>query len=176
MELKDYIYNIESVDEKGKSLKDVTPVFEDGQAFKMATKQMVKIAKKLKPTIIVSPESKGFILGAAVATTLGLGIVPIRSPKNLSREFVKDRYVSHSGETKELACHDDAITKGDRVVIIDDKLSSGNTLLTTARLVERLGGNVVGIITLLELTDLKGVEKIKKYNFTSLVKDEAFNK
>ncbi len=175
MELKDYIYNIESVDEKGESLKDVTAVFENGNALKLCVKQMTKIAKKLKPTIIVSPESKGFILGASVASKLGLGLVPARSPKNLSREYVEEKYLTHNGDSKELAIHDDAISKGDRVVIIDDKLSTGMTLKTTANLIERLGGNVVGIITLLELTDLNGIEKIKNYNVYSLVKDTLEN-
>lgn len=171
MELKDFIYNIESVDEKGKSLKDVTPIFENEQAFKCAINKMVKFAKKLKPNIIVSPESKGFILGAGVAVKLGLGIVPVRNPKNLSREFVKASYALESGETKELACHTDSFPKGARIVIVDDKLSSGKTILTTIKLVEKLEGIVVGVVTLLELTDLNGRELLKNYNVYSLVKD-----
>ena len=173
MELKDYIYNIESIDEKGKSLKDVTPVFENGFVFKEAISTIAKITKKLKASIIVSPESKGFILGAGTAAKLGFGIVPVRNPKNLSREFVKASYTTEQGEVKELACHTNCFGTGARVVIIDDKLSTGNTALTAAKLVEKLGGKVVGIITLLEVTNLKGRAKLAGYDVYTLVQDEA---
>ncbi len=171
MNLKDYVYNIESFDEKGKSHKDLTPIFEHGEAFKEAVKQLTKFSKKLKPDLIVSPESKGFILGAAVASRLGIGFVPVRNPKNLTREFAQSSYSLETGATKELACHNDAIKKNYRIVIIDDKLSTGNTLKTTIDLVEKLGGNVVGCAALLELTDRNGRDKLKGYNVISLIKD-----
>ncbi len=173
MNLKDYVYNIESFDEKGKSHKDLTPIFENGEAFKEAVSQLTKFSKKLKPDLIVSPESKGFILGAAVASKLGIGFVPVRNPKNLTREFAKSSYSLETGVTKELACHSDAIKKNYRIVIIDDKLSTGNTLITTIRLIERLGGNVVGCAALLELTDKNGREKLKDYNVISLIEDTS---
>lgn len=173
MNLKDYIYNIESFDEKGKSVKDISPIFENGEVFAYTIKEMSKEVKQLKPEIIVSPESKGFILGAGVATKLGLGIVPVRNPKNLSREFVKASYTSEHGDTKELACHTNSISKGCRVVIVDDKLQTGNTTYTTAKLIERLGGEVVGIITLLEIIDKGGRDRLKDYNVISLVSDTS---
>ncbi len=173
MNLKDYIYNIESNDEKGKSKKDITPIFENGEVFAYTIKEMSKIVKHMKPELIVSPESKGFILGAGVATKLGLGIVPVRNPKNLSREFVKGSYTSEHGDSKELACHTNSISKGCRVVIVDDKLQSGNTTYTTAKLVERLGGVVVGIVCLMEINDKGGRDKLKDYDVISLVSDTS---
>ncbi len=173
MNLKDYIYNIESIDEKGKAKKDITPIFENGEVFAYTIKEMSKIVKQMKPELIVSPESKGFILGAGVATKLGLGLVPVRNPLNLSREFVRGSYTSEQGEAKELACHTNSIPKGCRVVIVDDKLQSGNTTYTTAKLIERLGGIVEGIVCLIEINDKGGREKLKDYNVITLVSESS---
>jgi len=117
----------------------------------------------------VSIEARGFIIGAALAAKLGLGFIPIRKKGKLPRKVVSKKYTIEYAE-REMEMHDDAIEKGSRVVIADDLLATGGTARAAAELVESLGGKVVGIAFVVELTDLKGRDLIKQYDVFSLVK------
>ena len=119
--------------------------------------------------MIVGPESRGFIFGCPVATTLGIGFVPIRKPNKLPRETVQKEYSLEYG-TNTLCMHKDAIKPGDKVVIVDDLLATGGTVDATISLVEELGGEVVGCAFLIELVDLKGRELLKGQDVFSLLK------
>lgn len=160
MNLKDYIATVEGFPKEGISFKDITPLMQNGEAFKYACLEIAKFAKEVNATIIVGPESRGFIFGCPVAYELNIGFVPIRKPGKLPREVVSVNYSLEYG-TNTLCMHKDAVKKGDRVLIIDDLLATGGTVKATIDLVEGLGATVVGAAFLIELSDLKGKEKLE---------------
>lgn len=168
MNYKDYIAVVEDFPIKGISFKDITPLMLDAKAFKSACCELTKYAKEVGANLIVGPESRGFIFGCPVATNLEVGFVPIRKPGKLPRETVVAEYSLEYG-TNTLCMHKDAIKKGDKVLIIDDLLATGGTVDATIKLIESLGGEVVGCAFLIELTGLKGRELLKGYNVHSLI-------
>lgn len=171
MNYKDYIAIIEDFPVKGISFKDITPLLQDGTAFKNACSDIEKFAKEKGANVIVGPESRGFIFGCPVSTSLGVGFVPIRKPGKLPREEVKIEYSLEYG-TNTLCMHKDAIKKGDKVVIVDDLLATGGTVEAAIKLVESLGGIVVGCAFIIELTGLKGRDLFKGYDVLSLIEYE----
>lgn len=168
MNYKDYIAIVEDFPIKGISFKDITPILQNGEVFKQVTNELSEYAKKVNATVIVGPESRGFIFGCPVATNLGLGFVPIRKPGKLPREVVEVEYSLEYG-TNKLSMHKDALKKGDKVLIIDDLLATGGTINATISLIESLGAEVVGCAFLIELTGLNGRKLIEKYNVHSLI-------
>ena len=118
--------------------------------------------------MIVGPEARGFIVGCPVAYELGIGFAPARKKGKLPRETVSVEYDLEYG-TAELHLHKDAVKPGQKVLICDDLLATGGTMDACAKLVEKLGGEVVGLAFLVELTDLKGREKIAGYDIFTLM-------
>lgn len=171
MNFKDYIAIVEDFPIKGISFKDITPLLQNGEAFKSVTSNLADYAKKVGANVIVGPESRGFIFGCPVATKLGIGFVPIRKPGKLPREVVEKEYSLEYG-TNTLAMHKDAIKPGDKVLIIDDLLATGGTINAAISLIESLGGEVVGCAFLVELTGLNGRKLIENYDVYSLVEYE----
>ena len=114
MNYKDYIAIVEDFPIKGISFKDITPLLQNKDAFKAVTKDLAKFAEEVGATVIVGPESRGFIFGCPVAVELGLGFVPIRKPGKLPREIIKKEYSLEYG-TNTLCMHADALKKGDKV-------------------------------------------------------------
>ena len=159
MNLKDYIATVEGFPKEGISFKDITPLMQNGEAFKYACKEIAEFAKEVGATIIVGPESRGFIFGCPVSYELNIGFVPIRKPGKLPREVVTVDYSLEYGSNT-LCMHADAVKAGDKVLIIDDLLATGGTVKATMELVERQGATVVGAAFLIELDDLKGREKL----------------
>ncbi len=168
MNLKNYVASINDYPKKGIVFRDITPLMGDGEAYGCAVSQITEFAKKAGATMIVGPEARGFIFGCPVATNLGIGFAPIRKPGKLPRTTIEEAYDLEYGSNT-LCIHADALKKGDKVVIIDDLLATGGTVLATIHLCERLGATVVGIACLIELVDLKGREKLKGYNVFSLM-------
>ena len=168
MNLKDYIASIENYPKEGILFRDITPLMQNGEAFKEATRQFVEFAKEVNADVIVGPESRGFIFGCPVATTLGIGFIPVRKPNKLPRETISYKYDLEYG-SNELHMHKDSIKKGQRVFVIDDLLATGGTIDATIKMVEDLGGIVCGIAFLIELDDLKGREKLVNYNVKTLI-------
>lgn len=168
MNLKDYIAIIEDFPKAGISFKDITPLIGDGEAFKYACNQFAEYAKNKGVTKIVGPESRGFIFGCPVATSLGLPFVPIRKPGKLPREEVKVEYSLEYG-TGTLCMHKDAINPGDRVIIIDDLLATGGTCKAAVELINQLGGEVVACAFLIELTGLNGRKLLENCEVKSLI-------
>jgi adenine phosphoribosyltransferase len=160
MNLKDYIADIEDFPIEGILFRDITPLMANGDAFKEVTNQMIAFADEVHADVIVGPESRGFIFGCPVAYAKNIGFVPVRKPNKLPRETVSYTYDLEYG-TNELNIHKDAITPGQRVLIVDDLLATGGTIEATINLVKQLGGEVVGCCFLIELTDLNGRDKIK---------------
>lgn len=160
MNLKDYIATVEGFPKEGISFKDITPLMQNGEAFKYACQEIAEFAKEVEATIIVGPESRGFIFGCPVSYELNIGFVPIRKPGKLPREVVTVDYSLEYGSNT-LCMHADAVKEGDKVLIIDDLLATGGTVKATVDLVERQGATVVGAAFLIELDDLKGREKLE---------------
>ena len=157
MDLKQYVTTVEDWPKPGISFKDITTIMDNGEAYKYATDQIVEYAKKVNADIIVGPEARGFIIGCPVAYALGIGFAPVRKEGKLPREVIRADYGLEYG-TDILTMHKDAVKPGQRVLIVDDLLATGGTIDATIRLVEELGGVVVGCAFLIELTYLK-VEK-----------------
>ncbi len=169
MDLKSKIRVIEGFPEEGISFKDITTVLQDPKLLRESIDQMTERFKDLGIDIVVGPESRGFIFGTPIAYNLNAGFVPVRKPGKLPAETVEYSYDLEYGKDT-LVIHKDAIKKGQRVLIVDDLLATGGTVSATAKLVEILGGEVVGLGFFIELTDLKGRDKLTKYNIDSIVK------
>ena len=167
MNYKDYIAIVEDFPIKGISFKDITPILKNGEVFKLITKDIAEFAKKVGANVIVGPESRGFIFGCPVAVELGLSFVPIRKPGKLPRETVSKEYSLEYG-TNTLCIHADALSKGDKVLIVDDLLATGGTIGAAVELINSLGADVVGCAFVVELTELKGREKLGDVEVLSL--------
>lgn len=168
MELNKYIATIEGFPKEGISFKDITPLLQDGDAFNYTINKLIEFAKKLGADVIVGPESRGFIFGTPVAFGLNIGFVPIRKPGKLPRKTIEYNYDLEYGSNT-LCMHLDAIKPGQKVVIIDDLLATGGTVEAAIKLIEKLGGEVVGLAFLIELDELKGREKLKGHEVLSLL-------
>ncbi len=168
LDLRKYVASIPDYPEKGIIFRDISPLLADGPAFREATDQIVKFAKDKGVEMIVGPEARGFIVGGPVAYELGVGFAPARKKGKLPRETVKAEYSLEYG-TSALYMHKDAVKPGQRVLVTDDLLATGGTISATIDLVEQLGGVVVGCAFLIELTQLKGRERIKGYDTLALM-------
>lgn len=168
MNLKESIRVIEGFPKEGISFKDITTLIGDGETFKQSVDAFVEYLKDKKIDVIVGPEARGFIFGVPVAYAMGLGFVPVRKPGKLPAETIRMDYALEYG-TDSLEIHKDAIKKGQRVAIIDDLLATGGTIEAVAKLVEEAGGEVVTLGFTIELTELNGRDKLKKYDVMSLV-------
>ena len=168
MDYKNYIADVLDFPIEGILFRDITPLMVDGEAFKSACEELKEFAKNLGADVIVGPESRGFIFGCPIAYELGIGFIPIRKPNKLPRETISVSYSLEYGSNT-LCMHKDAIKPGQKVVIIDDLLATGGTMEAAVKLVESLGGEVVGLGFLIELLDLKGRELLKGYNVKTLI-------
>jgi adenine phosphoribosyltransferase len=171
MNLKDKIRIIQDFPKSGISFKDITTLLQDRDAYKYTVDSLVNACKEWNPELIVGPEARGFVIGAPLAYALGVGFVPVRKPGKLPGNTELYEYDLEYG-TDTLEIHSDAIIKGQRIVIADDLLATGGTSLATAKLVEKLGGIVVGMTFVIELYYLKGREKLAEYNVHTLVQYE----
>lgn len=153
----------------GVSFKDVTPLLGDPMAFSTAVDALVVSFGRGTVDKVVGIEARGFILAAPVAYHFGAGFVPVRKGGKLPAETVSVSYELEYG-TETLEIHADAIQPGERVVIVDDVLATGGTARATAELIERLGGTVVGMGFLIELTYLGGAARIAGYPYTALIR------
>lgn len=169
MNLKDFIADVPDFPTEGILFRDITPLLQNGEAFKYACDKITEFAKAKGATIVVGPESRGFIFGCPVANNLKIGFAPVRKPGKLPREQVTEKYTLEYG-SNELCMHLDSIKPGDKVLIIDDLLATGGTLCATCNIVKKLGGEVVGISCLIELEALNGRELLKDYEVYTLIK------
>lgn len=169
IDLNKYIASIPNFPTEGILFRDVSPLMSDGAAFKEACNQITEFAKSKGAQVIAGPESRGFIFGCPVAYNLNIGFVPVRKPNKLPRKTISCEYALEYG-TNTLEMHADAVKPGQKVVIIDDLLATGGTVEATIKLVEQLGGEVVGCAFLIELEELKGREKLKDVDVFALLK------
>ncbi len=171
-ELKKYITNIPDFPAKGIIFRDVTSLLQSGEGFSEAVDEMLKQLDDIGFDAVLGLEARGFLFGAPIAYAKKKSFVPVRKKCKLPRATVSAEYELEYGKA-EVEIHTDSLKKGDKVVIIDDLIATGGTLEAAARLAEQLGAEVVRIVCLIELTDLKGREKLQKYDVRSIVTYEG---
>jgi adenine phosphoribosyltransferase len=167
-DLKKYIRSIKDFPKQGIMFRDITTLLKEPDALKETINQLYDIAKDKNINKVVGIESRGFILGGALAEKLGCGFVPVRKPNKLPAERISESYYLEYGEDK-IEIHKDAIQKGDRVLMHDDLLATGGTMEAACKLIEKLGGEVVQISFIIELSFLNGRDKLKNFEVHSLV-------
>jgi len=166
--LKEKIRDIPDFPKKGILFKDITTLLKDAQSYRDAVHALVNVVKGKKIDIIVGIESRGFIFGAVVAYQLGKGFAPIRKKGKLPAKTQSVTYALEYGEDT-IEIHEDAVSKGTKVLIVDDLLATGGTAHAVVQLIEKLGGKVVGLSFLIELDFLHGREKLDRYDVFSLM-------
>ena len=147
---------------------DITTMLKNPEAFRESIDQLVIYYQETEVDVVVGVESRGFIFGAPLAYKLGVGFVPVRKPGKLPAEKLAESYELEYG-TNTLEIHKDAIEQGQKVLVVDDLLATGGTAKATCNLVEKLGGQVVGVAFVIELNFLKGREQLKGYDVFSLL-------
>ncbi len=168
---RDQIRTIPDFPETGVLFRDITTLLKNGPAFSEMINELAEKMSIYKPDLVVGPESRGFIMGSAVAFKLGCGFIPVRKPGKLPAEVLRHEYKLEYG-TDTLEIHQDSITKGQRVIIVDDLLATGGTAGATVKMIEALGGEVVALGFLIELTYLNGREHLKGYPIETLIEYE----
>ena len=168
MELKDYIRNIQDYPKKGILFRDITTLLQNKDAFKYAIDKMAEQISSEKIDYIVGAESRGFLVGSALAYKLNCGLIPVRKKGKLPYKTISEEYALEYG-TDTLYMHEDAIKKGERVLIVDDLIATGGTALAMIKMVEKLEGVVVGSSFLIELKELNGRKEIEKYPVNVLI-------
>lgn len=168
MDLKSKIREIPNFPKDGILFYDITTLLKDGETFQGVVQRLARFYQDEEIQKVVAVESRGFILGAPVAYHLKAGFVPVRKPGKLPSDIYEARYDLEYGSDA-LTVHQDAISPGERVLIVDDLLATGGTISATVELVKRLGGIIQGVAFLVELTELKGRSRLGSYPVISLV-------
>ncbi len=170
--VEDYIISIPDFPKKGIIFRDVTGVTENAEGFHLALDEMNKLLDGVDFNLLVGAESRGFIFGAPLAYMNKKGFVLVRKKGKLPRETVSADYDLEYGSAT-IEIHKDAIKPGDKVVLVDDLIATGGTIQAAAKLIEELGGEVVKMIFLIELSDLHARELLKDYDIASVVQYEG---
>ncbi len=171
-DLKSMIRTVPDFPKKGIMFRDITTILQNKEGFAYVIDKFYERYKNKNIDIVVGIESRGFIFGATLAYKLGCSFVPVRKEGKLPHKTMKQEYALEYG-TAAVEIHEDAIKQGQNVLICDDLIATGGTILATIKLVELLGGKVAEIAFVVELIDLKGKEKLKGYNVFSLVEFEG---
>ncbi len=168
VDLKSLIRDIPDYPKPGILFKDITPLLLDPEGFAESVRQLSAIIGSVHCDAIVGIESRGFLFGTAVALDLKIGFVPIRKPGKLPYETVSQSYELEYG-TDSVEIHTDALSAGQRVVIVDDLLATGGTMAASCKLVELLGAKVAACAFVVELAFLEGRRKLESYRIDSLI-------
>lgn len=168
MDLYGLIRNVQDFPKEGILFRDITPLLQDPQGLKQAIDQMVSVLQDEEFDLIIGPESRGFIFGVPVAYSMQKGFIPVRKPGKLPYQYYSQTYDLEYGSAT-IEIHTDAIKPGQKVVIVDDLLATGGTTKAMIELINKLGGEVVKIVYLIELQALSGREVLEGYNITSLL-------
>ncbi len=167
--LKSKIRDIPDFPIEGILFRDLTPLWRDPEAFRIAVDLLLEPFQDKKVDVVVAPEARGFVFGSVMAYRLGAGFAPVRKPGKLPAEKESVVYELEYGSNT-LEIHRDAISRGEKVLIVDDLLATGGTAEAIVKLVEKLGGEVVGIAFLVELTFLNGREKLSPHFVHTVIK------
>ncbi len=158
--VKDYIRTIVDFPQEGIMFRDVTTLFADPRGFRMAIDQLLHPYAGQRIDKVVGLEARGFILGGAVAHQLSVGFVPVRKKGKLPGAVISEEYTLEYGEAV-VEVHDDAISAGENILVVDDLLATGGTAEAGIKLIERLGGDIVGCAFVIDLPDLGGRKKLE---------------
>jgi adenine phosphoribosyltransferase len=172
LSLEKCVRNIPDFPKPGILFRDITTLLANGAAFKQTIDELYAKYKGKKIDYIVAVEARGFILGGALAYKLGAGFVPVRKKGKLPWKTKSVTYQLEYG-TDTLEIHEDALPKGSKVLIIDDLLATGGTVEAVVKLVEQQGAKIIGIAFVIDLVDLKGRVRLKKYPVVSLIEFEG---
>jgi adenine phosphoribosyltransferase len=170
-ELRSKIRDIKNFPTEGILFKDITTLLKDPPAFRYVIDHLASRYQQAAVEVVVGIESRGFIFGGALAHQLHAGFVPVRKLGKLPGKTIEVEYELEYGRDA-LAIHEDAIKAGQRVLAVDDLLATGGTMAATLRLIQQLGGRVVGVAFMIELAFLHGREKLKEYPLHSLISYE----
>lgn len=168
MELKSKIREIPDFPREGINYKDVSTLLLDGEAYRQAVQELARQCKHKQADLIVCPKARGLMIGAPLAYVLGAGLVALSKPGKLPGEVFTWHYDLEFGDDA-LAVNREAIQPGMKVLVVDELLATGGTAATAIKLIEELGGEVVGTVFLIELTGLGGRVKLRDYDTISLV-------
>jgi len=168
VELRAKIRDIKDFPTEGILFKDITTLLRDGAAWSAVIDHLASKRPRGAVDIVVGVESRGFIFGGALARAIGAGFVPVRKKGKLPSRVIEEEYELEYGRDV-LAIHEDAVQLGQRVLVVDDLLATGGTMAATLRLVQRLGGTVVGTAFLIELAFLKGRQRLAGQRIDSLI-------
>lgn len=170
--LEEYVRSIPDFPQEGIIFRDVTSVLEDAEGFKLAIDTMQDMVKDLEIDAVAGAESRGFIFGAPIAYNLGKPFHLIRKKGKLPCETIEQTYDLEYG-TATIEMHKNSIKPGQKVLLVDDLIATGGTTEAMIKLVEQLGGEVVGVLVLIELAGLKGREKIAGYRLDAAITYEG---
>jgi len=168
MDLKQYIRDIPDFPKKGILFHDVTTLFKQAEVFEYVVNKLADCFKNRNIGYVAGIEARGFILAGALAINLKCGMIPIRKPGKLPSHTISESYELEYG-TDKLEIHQDAVKNGDRVLVIDDLVATGGTLLAGVKLIEKLGAEVVGVGAIIDMPDLGGRNILKNYDYQYLV-------
>jgi adenine phosphoribosyltransferase len=172
IDLKEKIRSIPNFPIEHITFRDLTTLMQDPKAFRETNDRFYNHFKNKKIDKVVGIDARGFIFGAVLAYSLNVGFVPVRKKGKLPYKTISEKYLLEYG-TAEVEIHEDAIKKGERVVIVDDLIATGGTVAAAVNLVEKLGGQVVACAFVVELPDLKGRELIKDHQMFTLIEFEG---
>lgn len=167
-ELSKYIRDVKDFPKEGILFKDITTLLNDPKGFQETSEALLALAKDLKVDKVAGIESRGFMYGAILAKELNAGFIPIRKPGKLPSATFSESYALEYGENT-IEIHQDAIQKGDKVLLHDDLLATGGTAKAAANLIEKCGGEIIQISFLINLTFLNGKEKLEGYDVRALI-------
>lgn len=167
--LEDYVRSIPDFPEPGIIFRDVTSILQDADGLQLAIDSIQEELKDIDVDVIVGTESRGFIFGVPVAYNLHKPFIPVRKKGKLPCETISMDYDLEYGSAT-IEMHQDSIKPGQKVAIIDDLIATGGTVEAAAKMIESLGGQVVKIVFLMELAGLKGRERLKKYDVSSVIR------
>jgi adenine phosphoribosyltransferase len=167
--LSELVRDIDDFPTQGVSFRDITPLLGDRKGFARAVDELADRFESVGADRVLGVEARGFIIAAPVAYRMGAGFVPVRKAGKLPWAVVREEYSLEYGNDK-LEIHRDAIHPGERILVIDDVLATGGTAAATVRLVEALGGSVVGVGVLIELEDLGGRDRLEGHRVESLAR------
>jgi len=167
-DLKPYIRDIPDFPKPGVVFKDITTLLKDKKVFNQVIDHLADRYKDKGIEKVVGVEARGFIFGAALAHALGAGFIPVRKEKKLPHETIKEMYELEYG-TDVVEIHKDAVVPRERVVVMDDLLATGGTLSATCQLVEKLRGDIVEVVTIIELSFLNGRKKLERYPYYTMI-------
>ena len=170
--IEEYVRAIPDFPEPGIIFRDVTSVLQDPDGLKLAVDSMMGLLDGVDFDVVAGTESRGFMFGVPIAYQAGKSFVPVRKKGKLPCETISAKYDLEYGSA-EIEMHKDAITPGQKVVLVDDLIATGGTLAASIKLIEQLGGEVVKVVLLMELAGLRGRDKLAGYDVASVIPSDG---